>query len=307
MRSPSFGKRPFLELVLCAATWGALGACSGDRSGRDASRQERELVVFAAASLREAFDALGQELERAHPGLRVRTSYAGSQVLRAQIEQGAAADVIAAAAAEELAPLLAQQRIAAPQVFAHNELVIAKPRGAAAPDSLRALPDVARIVIGNEQVPVGRYARSMLARADAAYGADFSTRVLRSVVSQEPNTRQVLARVGLREADAAVVYRTDALAAARRVDTVAIPAELNERAQYVIAALRSSEQAELAAAFVALATAPQGQAVLQRFGFLPASDSPGKPGAASSGTAPVRGTAPALRGGAEIEHRGAAR
>jgi len=259
------------------------GCAERDAPGRDATKRapavaatESELVVFAAASLREAFDALGKELERSRPGVRVRISYAGSQVLRAQLEQGAAADLIAAAAPEELAPLVAQRRVAAPRVFAHNELVIAKPKGVVAPSDLRALPECERIVIGAESVPVGRYARRMLERADGAFGAGFAARVMSAVVSQEPNTRLVLAKVSLGEADAGIVYRTDALAAASMVDTVAIPAELNQRAEYVVAEVNGRAHPELAAAFVALATSVQGRALLQRFGFLAATESAGR-------------------------------
>ena len=279
MRSAPLLPHRLCALASCALALSSLGACgASDHTSRDSP----ELVVFAAASLREGFDALGKELERVHPGVTVRISYAGSQVLRAQLEQGAAADVIAAAAPEELAPLLAQQRIAAPQIFAHNELVIARPSGATAPTSLRALPEVARIVIGSAESPIGRYTRSMLARADAALGAAFGARVMKAVVSEEPNTRQVLAKVSLREADAGIVYRTDALAAATTVDIVPIPRELNERAQYVLASVRGSARPELARVFIALVTGPEGQAVLRRFGFLPARASSGEQGAATS-------------------------
>jgi molybdate transport system substrate-binding protein len=233
---------------------------------------ERELVVFGAASLHEAFDALGQELQATHHGVQVHATYAGSQALRAQIEQGASADVVAAAAAEELAPLIAARRLGELKLFAHNELVIAKPKGAAAPAQLRDLATLARIVIGAPEVPVGRYAQRMLERANGRYGADFSQRVRSAVVSQEASTRLVLAKVSLGEANAGIVYRTDARAAAKTVDTVEIPAELNERAEYVIAELRDSPHPTLARAFVELARSPRGQAVLARFGFLPARD-----------------------------------
>jgi molybdate transport system substrate-binding protein len=203
-------------------------------------------------------------------------------VLRAQIEQGAAADLIAAAAPEELAPLVAQRRVGPLLVFAHNELVIAKPRGAPAPSALRSLPECKRIVIGSESVPVGRYARRMLERADRALGAGFAARVMNAVVSQEANTRLVLAKVSLGEADAGIVYRTDARAAASNVDLVAIPAELNERAEYVIAEVEGRAHPRLAAAFIALASSARGQAMLQRFGFLAATDSTGAARAATS-------------------------
>ena len=251
---------------------GAAAAC-GDRASKAAP--ESELIVFGAASLREAFDALGHELEAGHPGVHVRATYAGSQALRAQLEQGAQADVIAAAAAEELAPLVASNRLGELQVFAHNELVIAKPKGAAAPAQLRDLTALTRIVIGAPEVPVGRYARRMLERANQAYGADFAQRVQHAVVSQEASTRLVLAKVSLGEAEAGIVYRTDALAAASSVDSVEIPDGLNEHAEYVLADLRDAAHPQLARAFRALVLSARGQAVLARFGFLPAKEGRG--------------------------------
>src|SRR5690242_5178230 len=101
----------------CALGLALALACS---EGAPEPEPERELVVFGAASLREAFDALGQELQATHRGVQVHATYAGSQALRAQIEQGARADVIAAAAAEELAPLVAAKRLGELKLLAHN-------------------------------------------------------------------------------------------------------------------------------------------------------------------------------------------
>lgn len=127
------------------------------------------------------------------------------------------------------------------------------------------------MVLAHENVPVGKYAREMLARASQqpGYGADFSERVLGNVVSQEVNVKQVLAKVALGEADAGIVYATDVKAAASEVRTVTIPDELNVVACYPIAIGAGSRVPEQAARFVDFVRSEAGRAVLERSGFLP--------------------------------------
>jgi molybdate transport system substrate-binding protein len=221
----------------------------------------RELTVFAAASLRETFTALAHDLEARTPGLTVRLAFAGSQELRTQLDHGARADVFAAAEARHLAGLAVT-----PRVFAHNQPVVVVP--ADNPARLAAFADLAtakRIVIGAPEVPIGAYTLQILDHA----GADFAARVLARVVSRELNVRQVLAKVELGEADAAVVYRTDALSAGDKVRVVAIPAELNVVAAYPVAVLPGAAEPALAQAFVDLLVSPEGQKRFAAAGFAP--------------------------------------
>jgi len=267
-----------LGLLTATACVRVLVACSDQPVPEPSQESEPDqpmhstLVVFAAASLRESFDDVSKVLEAAHAGLEVQANYAGSHVLRTQLEQGAHADVVATAALEDLEPLWAAQRVDAPQPLARNELVIAVRKGARAPRSLAELPNARRIVLGSPDVPVGRYARSMLERANQSIGADFSLRVLAAVVSQESNTRQVLAKVALGEADAAIVYRTDALVSHSSLEAIDIPEALNPSAEYFIATSRNAMQPGLAREWVELARSERGQAVLARHGFLPVSN-----------------------------------
>jgi molybdate transport system substrate-binding protein len=230
----------------------------------------RTLSIFAAASLTEAFGALAQELEAAEPGVEVVVSTGGSQALRVQIEHGAPADAFASANAAHLDALGAAGLVHPPRPFAEGELVLVVPTdNPAGLRSLADLPAATRIVLGGPEVPVGQYARALLDRADARYGAGFRARVEARVVSLEPNVRQVLAKVELGEADAALVYRGDALG--RRVTVIDVSAALAVPATYHIGVLTGAAQPELAERFVEQLRSPAGRAVLERHG-LRASD-----------------------------------
>ena len=229
-----------------------------------------ELVVFEAASLREAFAGLAARFEKEHPGTHVVTNAAGSQELRAQIEQGAAADVFASADERHMSALVGEGLVAAPVLFACNEPVVVVRSGLAG--SLKTfadLPRAERIVVGAPEVPIGAYADQVWQRAARKLGANFAARVQAKIVSREANVRQVLAKVVLGEADAGVVYRSDARAAAGKVAVVAIPAELNVTASYPIAVLKAAPHAEAARAFVDLVRSPTGLAALREAGFVP--------------------------------------
>ena len=229
---------------------------------------EQELVVFAAASLRNAFEALGADFRRSHQGVELIFNFAGSQELRTQIEHGAPADVFASADVTHM-DSLAREGLARPAArFARNRLVVIVPAGATAVQRLQDLPAARRIVIGSPDVPIGRYTRQMLARATAAWPG-FEQRVMAQVASQELNVRQILAKIALGEADAAIVYRTDAAAAPDKVDVIPIPAEIDVLAEYPIAVLARARHPGLAQAWVEHVQSPAGQAVLVRAGFEP--------------------------------------
>ena len=227
-----------------------------------------QLTVFAASSLRDAFQDLGRNLEQQHPGTSVSFNFAGSQELRTQVEHGARADVFASADPRTLRALAGAGLALEPQVFARNEPVIVVPAGnPAGIHSLADLPRARRLVVGAPEVPIGEYTVRILEAASRRYGPAFGAAVESRVASRELNVRQVLAKVALGEADAAIVYRTDALASRGAVEVISIPPELNVVAEYPIAVLRGAPQAGLARAFVELVLSSAGQAVLARHGF----------------------------------------
>ena len=217
----------------------------------------RTLEVYAAASLREAFGVVGARFEAAHPGTRVRLTFAGSQTLAAQIGQGAPADVFASASPKNLAGLAFDP--GSRRVFATNRLVVI---GAA---SLRDLARARRIVLGASSVPVGGYADAAIASAGREWGAAWRQSVLAHVVSREADVKAVLAKVRLGEADAGIVYASDALGV--RVRTTAIPAAFGPRIEYPVVVLRDAREPALGREFVALLRAKAGRAALAARGF----------------------------------------
>jgi len=264
-------KRGLRFAVLCLA----LLAPARARPADPPAATKKELVVFAAASLRELFEGLSASFERAHPGTKVRLNLAGSQELRTQIEQGAKADVFASADLKHMAALEKAGLVDAPAVFARNEAVIVVPRGnPAAIRGLADLPKIRRLVVGAPEVPIGGYTVKILDAAARTLGADFRKKVEASIVSRELNVKQVLAKVTLGEADAGIVYRTDVSPAPAGVVVVSIPDGVNAIASYPIATVTGAPHAELGRAFVDLVLSAEGQRALGARGFAPADPRP---------------------------------
>ncbi|HET7291680.1 MAG TPA: molybdate ABC transporter substrate-binding protein [Vicinamibacteria bacterium] len=228
------------------------------------------LHVSAAASLTEAFQEIGQLFERSHPGAAVEFNFAGSQVLRTQIEQGAAVDVFASADLVHADALEASGLLGPYQVFARNRVVVVVP---AQHGKVGRLQDLARpgmkVVVAGATVPVGRYTTQVLGKLSAAglYGDDFQARVQANLVSQETNVRVVLSKVALGEADAGFVYATDAATATDKIRVIDIPGRHNVIAEYPIGLLVKSPAPEKAKAFVALVLGEEGRAILLKRGF----------------------------------------
>jgi len=232
------------------------------------------LSVYAAASLVEVFGEIGQAFQETNPGVQVLFNFAGSQQLAQQIVLGANADVFASANPEQMEVLVDQGQAARQDVhvFATNHLVVVFP--APNPGLLMDLEDLARpglkLVIAAPQVPAGAYALSFLEMAGESteFGHEFRIAVLANVVSQEENVRAALSKVELGEADAGIVYASDA-ARASNVGTLDIPPEMNPTVTYPIAVLRQSSNASMAHAFVDFVRSPYAASILMRYGFTP--------------------------------------
>jgi len=140
------------------------------------------------------------------------------------------------------------------------------------PGNVQTLQDLVRpgllVVLAAEEVPAGKYARQALDNLATIYGADFKTQVLANVVSNEDNVKQVVAKVQLGEADAGIVYISDAIAAPE-LKTIRIPSEVNVLAKYPIAVLKTAPNPDLAADFVAFVLSADGQVILKKWGFTP--------------------------------------
>lgn len=231
---------------------------------------EDTLVVFAASSLTEAFTEIAKEFEAAHPGTEVTLQFAGSQVLRTQIEHGARVDVFASADTLHAEALHRAGLVDEPRTFARNALVVVVPAHHAV---VQALAHVARphtrLVVASTNVPAGRYTSEMLRKIQESgrFGPQFHLRVLANVVSEESNVRAVLAKVALGEADAGFVYDTDVPAGRGHVEAIEIPSALNVAASYPIAVVKGTAHAELAGALVDFVLSPAGQMVMKRHAF----------------------------------------
>ena len=266
-------KQYTILLLLFTLTLTACAPAGPEAATAEASNPgPRTLNVFAAASLTDAFTEMGKNFEAANPGVTVTFNFAGSQALKTQIEEGAPADVFASANQTEMEALVSGGYIAqgASKNFLSNKLVLILP--ADNPALLETLEDLARpgikLVLAAEEVPVGKYARQVLDNLNRVYGSDFKEKTLANVVSNEDNVKQVVAKVQLGEADAGIVYTSDAVAAPD-LKTIEIPGDTNVIAKYPIATLTQSANTDVANAFITYILSSEGQTILRKWGFAP--------------------------------------
>jgi molybdate transport system substrate-binding protein len=239
----------------------------------------KTLTVLAAASLTESFTDLGTMFETQNPGVKVAFSFAGSQQLAQQLDQGAPADVFASASPKYMTAAVTSKRVnqADTQNFVTNRLVVIFPK--ANPAGLTSLKDLAKpglkIDLEDKSVPAGQYSLDFLDKAvtDPGFDASFKDNVLKNVVSYETDVKVVVSKVSLGEADAGIVYITDYNAASDKLGKMDIPDALNTVAVYPIAPISDSKNPALAKAFVALVLSPDGQAVMAKYGFVTAAGS----------------------------------
>ncbi|QNP73930.1 molybdate ABC transporter substrate-binding protein [Streptomyces roseirectus] len=251
-----------------AAALLTLGACSSDSSGSSpdsapsaSGKLSGTVTVFAAASLKESFTALGEQFEKAHPGTKVAFSFAGSDSLAASITGGAPADVFAAASAKTMALVTGKKANAsAPVTFARNQLEIATLPGN--PEKITALKDLTKpglkVALCDKSVPCGAAADKILT----------TTGVKVTPVSYEQDVKSALTKVELKEVDAALVYKTDVHAAGDKVQGIDFPESSQAVNDYPIALLKDAPNATAARAFIALVRSAEGRTTLTEAGFL---------------------------------------
>lgn len=230
----------------------------------DGSAASTRLTVYAAASLKATFTELGEIFTKENPGTTVTFSFAGSSDLVANLIGGAPADVFASADGANMTKAADAGLIAGrPVNFATNTLTIVVPPGN--PAEISSFADLAKAgvneVVCAPQVPCGAAAKKV----------ETATGVTLSPASEELSVTDVLGKVTSGEADAGLVYVTDARAAGPKVTAIDFPEAKSAVNTYPIAALKSSASADTAAKFVALVTGPQGRRVLASAGFAPAS------------------------------------
>lgn len=224
------------------------------------------IVVSAASSLTDAFTELASAFQASHGNAVVYLNFGGSSALAAQIIEGAPASVFASANEAQMDVVRDAGLASNPAPFTSNRLVLVVPSESAIGSFDEIASSGVRLVLAGPDVPAGAYARAAIGAASADYGASFVTDALGNVVSEEPNVRAVLTRVELGEADAGIVYATDAAIAGDAVRALEIPTAYTTAADYFIAAT-GDEPSPAAKAFVAFVLSAEGQAILARYGF----------------------------------------
>jgi len=256
-------RRPIAGASLAMLAFAAAPGCGDDSedSGEESADQP-ELVVFAASSLGPAFEAYEPEFE----GADVRFSFAGSDDLAAQIRQGVAPDVYAAANTELPDALAEEGLLEQPDTFVTNELVLAVPAGSEIDDVADVEQPGVSLAIGDEDVPVGTYTREVLDEL----GSGPSEAVLENVASSEPDVSGIVAKLTQGAVDAGFVYRSDVESTDGELEGITLPSEVSPDVAYGIAVTTDAKQPELAQEFVDSVRGGDGQAVLLDSGFGPA-------------------------------------
>ena len=239
------------RIVLLLAAALAIGGCGDEGEGR--------VTVSAAASLRDALTEYGNGFD----GARVRTSFAGSDELAAQIRQGVKPDVYAAANTELPDALFREGLVDKPVVFASNRLVVAVRPGS----GVDSVDDLARagtkVAIGSKSVPVGKYARTVISRLDKETG----DAILANVRAEEPDVKGVIGKVAQGAVDAGFVYVTDVAASDGRTRAVSLPARLQPAVNYGAAVVRGGKNPDAARRYVAGLAGGDGARILAGAGF----------------------------------------
>jgi molybdate transport system substrate-binding protein len=247
-----------LVAALAAALVLAVAGC-GDAS---AGGGKRQLTVSAAASLKQAFTAYGAQF----PDASARFSFAGSDELAAQIEQGVKPDVFAAANTKLPDALFAKGLVEKPTVFAGNKLVLAVPADGARVGSLDDLTKSGTsIVIGAEAVPIGTYTRTVL----DALPKPKSAAILENVRSEEPDVAGIVGKLTQGAADAGFVYASDVRGAEGKLRAIELPANVSPAVAYGVAVVKGAKQPEQAQAFIDGLLDGAGRQALDAAGFLP--------------------------------------
>jgi len=249
------------------------------RAAGTAAASGSAVTAYVAANATDPFNLIIKQFQAAHPGDKVQASYAGTQILFTQFQQGAPVDVFLSADEAHAKQAVQDGLIPSYYPVSRNTEVIVVPK--ANPAGITSLRDLAtkpaKLVIGVPNVPIGIYTREILANADTQYGATFDKQVLGHVVSTETDVKQVAHKIALGEADAGIVYRTDITAdLANQVTIIPIPAAFQVIAtNYAGVATHAPHQAQ-AKQLLDYLLGPGGQAAFAEFNYLPLT-APGRP------------------------------
>jgi molybdate transport system substrate-binding protein len=225
------------------------------------------LKVFAASSLVDLFEDIRLDFEPRHQNVELLFNFAASQTLKLQIEQGARADVFVSADLRHIQSLQNKEYVGETLLFAHNEIALVVPSdNPSSIHSLHDLPQVASLLLGAPQVPVGRYGLQLIRAADRMWGKQFESRTLEKVVSEELNARFLRHKIQKGQADAALLYKSDAQSTPG-LSLIPLPETLKVTTAYWAATVRDAASPKLAALWLAHLQSKTTQKLLRAHHF----------------------------------------
>jgi molybdate transport system substrate-binding protein len=239
------------------------------------AEEPTELTVFCGAGLTGAFSEIGQ-IYKNTSGIDVAFNFDGVPALRAQIEQGAYADVLVSASLKHMNALKAEGYTDnnTVRIFTENKVAIIVPTDN--PANITGLADLARqdikILIGTKELPVGEYARQVLDNLanDSEYGPEYKERVMANIVSEETTVNRIVSKVALGEVDAGFAFISDVSPSMMgKVTKIFIPDRYNVKGDFPISVLKQSKYPQESQDFIDLVMSSKGQAILKKYGFIP--------------------------------------
>lgn len=258
-------KRTVLVFMFIASVLIAVG-CSQSAKPR-AKEWTKDITVFAAASLTESVEEIANNFEHSES---IRLNYAGSKTLRTQLENGAPADIFLSANEKHYKDLVEQDILLEGKMFVKNEMVLVLSKeGAEHIKGLEDLKEPMKLILAEEGVPAGNYARTVIENLDGLYGEGYSDAVMENLVSCESNIRQVMMKIVLGEGDAAICYRTDITEDVKdEVVVYEIPDEYNVTARYWMGLVNKETILEESKAFYDYFDQEESLAIFEKYGFI---------------------------------------
>ncbi|GAA0180261.1 molybdate ABC transporter substrate-binding protein [Clostridium sediminicola] len=233
------------------------------------NKEKEAITVFAASSLTESMKEIKEVFEKENPNVEIQLNLDSSSRLRTQIEQGMEVDLYLSANKKHYEALNEKEMIASGVNFLSNSLVLVVPKDNPAKiEKPEDLINECKLVIAQKEVPVGNYTLQVLEAYDESLGNEYKEKVLKNVVSEENNVKQVVAKVVLGEADAAFVYGSDVTMDNKdKLKVIEISEKYNVKAAYWMGSMKGSENNKNVQALYNMITEESGYKIFEKYGF----------------------------------------
>ncbi|MCT4606090.1 MAG: molybdate ABC transporter substrate-binding protein [Marinisporobacter sp.] len=229
---------------------------------------KKEIIVFAASSLTESMEEIIKEFEKENPHIKVNLHLAGSSQLRVQIEQGVKTDLFLSANKKHYEALKNKELVLEGKHFLSNSMVVMISKNNAA--QIKTLKDIeksCKLIVAQEGVPAGQYARSIIHSLGKEFGESYEKKVLGNIVSNENNVKQVVNKIVLGEGDVGIVYKSDITKNIKNeVKLLAIAEAYNVKANYWMAVVKDSKDSKETQKFYEFLL-KEGQMIFEKYGF----------------------------------------